>query len=117
MISKKSKMTGVESSKDVVAFLREKYGESLSRTHIDEIDVTSLNANDKESIRKLKISIANKGRRPWNVGKHHRPDTIEKIREKTRQAMGRVDVRKRWEANWKPKPHSRREIYFINSEN
>merc|ERR1712224_1162815 len=59
-----------------------------------------------EDLRKLKISFANKGRKPWNVGRQHRPDTLQRIKEKTRLAMCRFEVRKRWEAGWKPKSHS-----------
>jgi hypothetical protein len=89
-----------------VRFLRDKYGESLSRKDIDIIDPSLLGEIDKEALRKLKISFANKGRKPWNVGRQHRPDTVQRIKEKTRQAMCRFDVRKRWEAGWKPKSHT-----------
>merc|ERR1712070_553364 len=87
-------------------FLKDKYSEPLTRKHIDMIDVSKLRDNEKETLRKLKISIANKGKKPWNVGKHHTPDTVQRIKEKTRLAMSRLEVRRRWEASWKPKPHS-----------
>lgn len=41
----------------------------------------------KESERRRKIGLANKGRVPWNKGKRHSPDTVARIRERTRQAM------------------------------
>jgi len=50
--------------------------------------------------------LSNKGRKPWNVGKPHSPDTVERIRENTRRAMHRSEVRARWEARWKPSAHT-----------
>ena len=38
---------------------------------------------------RAKISAANKGKTPWNKGRRHDPATIEKIRQKTREAMER----------------------------
>merc|ERR1711976_461666 len=70
------------------------------------LDQKELSISKKEDIRKLKISIANKGRKPWNLGKQHKTDTLMRIRERTRIAMYRPDVRKRWVANWVPKPHT-----------
>merc|ERR1712159_687202 len=100
--------TIITPQKEIIKFLRNKYGESLSRQHIDVIDMSLLGESDKEALRKLKISFANKGRKPWNVGKQHRPDTIRRIKERTRLAMCRADVRRRWAASWKPKAHSRK---------
>merc|ERR1711971_1017511 len=42
------------------------------------------------------------------MGIQHRPDTLERIRERTRMAMYRSDVRQRWAAGWEPKAHSKR---------
>merc|ERR1712159_250992 len=98
--------TIITPQKEIIKFLRNKYGESLSRKYIDMIDLSLLGEADKEAVRKLKISFANKGRKPWNVGRQHRPDTVQRIKEKTRLAMCRSEVRKRWEAGWKPKSHS-----------
>jgi len=92
--------------RNVVKYLKIKYCESLSRKYIDLIDMSLMGEVDKEDLRKLKISFANKGRKPWNVGRQHRPDTLQRIKEKTRLAMCRFEVRKRWEAGWKPKSHS-----------
>jgi len=86
--------------------LRIKYGDSLSMDHIKNLESNKLSIEEKEKIRKIKISIANKGRKPWNLGKQHRPDTLERIRERTRIAMYRSDVRQRWVANWVPKAHT-----------
>jgi len=106
MLKKKNCIVISRPCRDIVKFLRYKYGESLTRMNIDSVDVSLLGEIDKESLRKLKISFANKGRKPWNLGKHHKPETVRRIKEKTRLAMCRSDVRKRWEAKWKPKLHS-----------
>jgi len=53
--------------------LRIKYGDSLSMDHIKNLESNKLSIEEKEKIRKIKISIANKGRKPWNLGKQHRP--------------------------------------------
>jgi len=91
---------------DIEIHLRTKFGNLLSRNHVDALDKSNLSKTDKENLRKLKISLANKGRKPWNTGKQHHPDTVLRIKEKTRLAMHRNDVRKRWERGWEPKPHT-----------
>jgi len=77
---------------DLVSSLRKKYGNSLTRNHANSLDVSKLSVEEREALRKLKISLANKGRKPWNIGRLHRLDTVERIRERTRQAMHRTDV-------------------------
>ncbi|KAF3331015.1 Origin recognition complex subunit 2 [Carex littledalei] len=42
---------------------------------------------EKESVRRSRISRANKGNIPWNKGKKHTPETIQRIRERTKIAM------------------------------
>lgn len=59
-----------------------------------------------ENLRRLKISLANRGRKAWNKGRQHSEETKARIREKTRQAMFRSDVRQRWQSKWKPKNHT-----------
>ncbi|KAA8541569.1 hypothetical protein F0562_022721 [Nyssa sinensis] len=43
--------------------------------------------NEKEKLRRMRISIANKGNTPWNKGKKHSPEILQRIRERTRLAM------------------------------
>ncbi|EPS63459.1 hypothetical protein M569_11323, partial [Genlisea aurea] len=42
---------------------------------------------DREKLRRMRISKANKGNTPWNKGRKHTPETIQRIKEKTRLAM------------------------------
>ncbi|XP_078177861.1 uncharacterized protein LOC144572240 isoform X4 [Carex rostrata] len=42
---------------------------------------------EKENMRRSRISRANKGNIPWNKGKNHTPETIQLIRERTKIAM------------------------------
>ena len=55
-------------------------------------------ASATEKRRRARISKANKGNVPWNKGRRHSPETIAKIRARTRAAMARPDVRKKVEA-------------------
>ncbi|KAH9329993.1 hypothetical protein KI387_002101 [Taxus chinensis] len=41
----------------------------------------------KEAIRRMRISKANKGKVPWNKGRKHSPETLVRIKERTKQAM------------------------------
>ncbi|CAN4089228.1 unnamed protein product [Withania somnifera] len=43
--------------------------------------------NEREKLRRIRISKANKGNRPWNKGRKHSPETLQRIRERTRLAM------------------------------
>ncbi|KAL2539067.1 hypothetical protein Adt_00045 [Abeliophyllum distichum] len=47
----------------------------------------STEVDERETLRRLRISQANKGNRPWNKGRKHSPETLQLIREKTRLAM------------------------------
>jgi len=49
-------------------------------------------AHTEES--KAKISAANKGKTPWNKGRKHSPETLEKIRQKTKEAMRKKKEKK-----------------------
>ncbi|XP_071901267.1 uncharacterized protein [Coffea arabica] len=47
----------------------------------------STEPNDREKLRRMRISKANKGNTPWNKGRKHSPETLQRIRERTRLAM------------------------------
>lgn len=43
--------------------------------------------DERERLRRIKISISNKGKIPWNKGRKHSPETVQRIRERTWLAM------------------------------
>lgn len=43
--------------------------------------------DERERLRRSRISKANKGNTPWNKGKKHSPETLQRIKERTRIAM------------------------------
>ncbi|WVZ62290.1 hypothetical protein U9M48_012054 [Paspalum notatum var. saurae] len=43
--------------------------------------------DERERLRRMRISQANKGNTPWNKGRKHSPETLQRIRERTRIAM------------------------------
>ncbi|XP_073142933.1 uncharacterized protein [Henckelia pumila] len=47
----------------------------------------SIEVDERERLRRSRISEANKGNTPWNKGKKHSPETLQKIKERTRIAM------------------------------
>ncbi|KAF5776803.1 putative nuclease associated modular domain 3 [Helianthus annuus] len=49
--------------------------------------------DDKELLRRNRISKANKGKEAWNKGVKHSPETVAKIRERTRLAMQSPQVK------------------------
>ncbi|XP_078448003.1 muscle M-line assembly protein [Wolffia australiana] len=49
--------------------------------------------DDREKTRRERISKANKGNVPWNKGRKHSPETLAKIRERTKQAMQNPKVK------------------------
>lgn len=49
--------------------------------------------DDREALRRSRISDANKGKQPWNKGRKHSAETREKIRESTRIAMQSEEVK------------------------
>uniref|UniRef100_A0A0R0KQ97 Nuclease associated modular domain-containing protein n=1 Tax=Glycine max TaxID=3847 RepID=A0A0R0KQ97_SOYBN len=49
--------------------------------------------DDREKLRRMRISKANKGNIPWNKGRKHTPETLQKIKERTRLAMQNPKVK------------------------
>ncbi|KAJ4751302.1 muscle M-line assembly protein [Rhynchospora pubera] len=49
--------------------------------------------DDREKLRRSRISRANKGNIPWNKGKKHSPETLQLIRERTKIAMQNPKVK------------------------
>ncbi|KNA04000.1 hypothetical protein SOVF_203790 [Spinacia oleracea] len=48
---------------------------------------------EREKLRRKRISKANKGNTPWNKGRKHSPETLQRIRERTRLAMQNPKVK------------------------
>ncbi|KAI4355349.1 hypothetical protein L6164_004130 [Bauhinia variegata] len=53
----------------------------------------STELDDREKLRRIRISKANKGNTPWNKGRKHSPETLQRIRERTRLAMQNPKVK------------------------
>ncbi|BAF26210.1 uncharacterized protein [Oryza sativa Japonica Group] len=51
--------------------------------------------DERERLRRMRISKANKGNTPWNKGRKHTPETLQRIRERTRIAMQDPKVKKK----------------------
>ncbi|TYH16896.1 hypothetical protein ES288_A05G151200v1 [Gossypium darwinii] len=49
--------------------------------------------DEREKVRRMRISKANKGNTPWNKGRKHSAETLQRIRERTRLAMQNPKVR------------------------
>uniref|UniRef100_A0A1J3J603 Nuclease associated modular domain-containing protein n=1 Tax=Noccaea caerulescens TaxID=107243 RepID=A0A1J3J603_NOCCA len=53
----------------------------------DESQETEEQVDGRERLRRMRISKANRGNTPWNKGRKHSPETLQKIRERTKIAM------------------------------
>ncbi|KAI4329015.1 hypothetical protein L6164_021322 [Bauhinia variegata] len=53
----------------------------------------STELDEREKLRRMRISKANKGNTPWNKGRKHSSQTLQRIRERTRLAMQNPKVR------------------------
>ncbi|XWS19985.1 hypothetical protein CRYUN_Cryun31cG0062800 [Craigia yunnanensis] len=49
--------------------------------------------DEREKLRRMRISKANKGNTPWNKGRKHSAETLKRIRERTRLAMQNPKVK------------------------
>ncbi|CAN4096959.1 unnamed protein product [Withania somnifera] len=55
----------------------------------------SRDVNEKEVGRRRKIGLANRGKVPWNKGRKHSPETREKIRQRTKEALSDPKIRRK----------------------
>ncbi|CAI0418830.1 unnamed protein product [Linum tenue] len=58
---------------------------STPSTSLDDSDDAEV--DERERLRRMRISKANKGNVPWNKGRKHSPETLQRIRERTKLAM------------------------------
>ncbi|XP_074557538.1 uncharacterized protein LOC141813468 [Curcuma longa] len=69
----------------------------VSDLDVQEVQVESTNdedeIDDRERLRRTRISKANKGNVPWNKGKKHSAETLRRIREGTKLAMQNPKVK------------------------
>ncbi|TYH48285.1 hypothetical protein ES332_D10G057600v1 [Gossypium tomentosum] len=49
--------------------------------------------DEREKLRRMRISKANKGNTPWNKGRKHSAETLQRIRERTKLAMQNPKVK------------------------
>lgn len=67
--------------------------DSKSPSVVEDQSVSSSEVGEREKLRRMRISRANKGNKPWNKGKKHSPETLLRIRERTRLAMQHPKVK------------------------
>lgn len=69
----------------------------ISRSEFDELkEIGTVKSMDRvEEIRRRRIGSANAGKTPWNKGRKHRKETIEKIRATTLKHMQDPEYRER----------------------
>ncbi|XP_050380824.1 uncharacterized protein LOC126798045 [Argentina anserina] len=64
-----------------------KLNKDLSPVQLESSSDDSSEMDEKEKLRRMRISKANKGNTPWNKGRKHSPETLRLIKERTRLAM------------------------------
>lgn len=63
-------------------------GARLGSSEEDEMEL-----DEREKLRRMRISKANKGNTPWNKGRKHSAETLQRIKERTRLAMQNPKVK------------------------
>ncbi|KAK8524720.1 hypothetical protein V6N13_015732 [Hibiscus sabdariffa] len=66
---------------------------SLTQPEPLEIGDSGDEVDEREKLRRMRISKANKGNTPWNKGRKHSAETLQRIRERTRLAMQNPKVK------------------------
>ncbi|KAK6118727.1 hypothetical protein DH2020_047532 [Rehmannia glutinosa] len=69
--------------------VKEKVGKhlTLERAKPQSSSEDSTELGEREKLRRMRISKANKGNTPWNKGRKHSAETLQRIKERTRLAM------------------------------
>ncbi|XP_056176463.1 uncharacterized protein LOC115683707 isoform X3 [Syzygium oleosum] len=62
-------------------------GSSSSGARLEPSEDDGMELDEREKLRRMRISKANKGNTPWNKGRKHSAETLQRIRERTRLAM------------------------------
>ncbi|XP_058078811.1 uncharacterized protein LOC131227113 [Magnolia sinica] len=62
-------------------------GSNSDSRMFDSLSEDSSEMDEKERLRRMRISKANKGNVPWNKGRKHSAETLRRIRERTKLAM------------------------------
>ncbi|KAH9625718.1 hypothetical protein KSS87_007914 [Heliosperma pusillum] len=81
--------------------------------HHFEAVVTCSMRELRETLRRRRIGMANKGKIPWNKGRKHTQETCARIKERTREAMRDLKVRRRMSEA--PRTHSEQSKKKIGS--
>ncbi|XP_020574642.1 uncharacterized protein LOC110020768 [Phalaenopsis equestris] len=69
--------------------------DSSPDSQMAQSSVDLLELDERETLRRMRISNANKGNIPWNKGRKHSPETLQKIRERTKLAMQDPKVKRK----------------------
>lgn len=74
---------------------------------LDSLPVSQI--NECERLRRQRIGLANKGKTPWNKGKHHSPATIALLRERNKIVMQDPKIREKLRQYSRPQSQETRE--------
>ncbi|OVA13274.1 hypothetical protein BVC80_289g12 [Macleaya cordata] len=87
-----------------VSFRDQTFSKEIQVDSSPESSETFDNEDRKETERRRKIAVANKGKTPWNKGRKHSAETREKIKRRTIEALSDPKVRKKMSE--RPRAHS-----------